>query len=71
MKKIDVIDDPTFKEGDEVVLIEGTYQGTPGTFLRLTKDLGWADINERNGRIRAHPIVWLAHAPKSGRGSAK
>jgi hypothetical protein len=53
-----------FHEGDEVVLAEGTYQGTLGVFLRLTKDPNWADISERNGKIRAHPMIWLAHAPE-------
>ena len=33
-----------FHEGDEVVLAEGTYQGTPGVFLRLREDTAWADI---------------------------
>jgi hypothetical protein len=51
-----------FREGDEVVLAEGTYQGTPGVFLRLREDANWADITERNGSIRSHPVVWLAHS---------
>jgi hypothetical protein len=50
-----------FREGDEVVLAEGTYQGTPGVFLQLKADANWADIKERNGDIRSHPVVWLAH----------
>jgi len=53
---------PAFHEGDEVVLAEGSYQGALGIFLRLKKDVNWADITERNGRIRSHPVVWLAHA---------
>jgi hypothetical protein len=53
---------PVFREGDEVVLAEGTYQGTPGVFLRLRKDANWADIAERNGSIRRHPVAWLAHS---------
>jgi len=40
---------PAFQEGDKVVLAEGTYQGTPGVFLRLREDAAWADITERNG----------------------
>jgi hypothetical protein len=52
---------PTFREGDEVVLAHGTYQGTLGVFLRLKEDVNWADITERNGGIRSHPVVWLAH----------
>jgi hypothetical protein len=51
-----------FREGDEVVLAEGTYQGTPGIFLRLKDDVKWADITERNGTVRSHPVEWLAHA---------
>jgi hypothetical protein len=51
-----------FREGDEVVLAEGTYQGTPGVFLRLRPDIKWADITERGGRIRSHPVAWLAHS---------
>jgi hypothetical protein len=50
-----------FREGDEVVLAEGTYQGTPGVFLKLSADPNWADITERNGDIRSHPVAWLAH----------
>ena len=50
-----------FREGDEVVLAEGTYQGTLGVFLRLRKDVNWADIAERNGNVRSHPVAWLDH----------
>jgi hypothetical protein len=53
---------PTFREGDEVVLAKGSYQGTLGVFLRLKEDTSWADIRERNGAIRSHPVMWLAHA---------
>ncbi len=53
---------PLFQEGDEVVLAIGTYQGTPGVFLRLRQDTAWADITERNGSVRSHPVAWLAHA---------
>jgi hypothetical protein len=28
---------PTFREGDEVVLAKGSYQGTLGVFLRLER----------------------------------
>jgi hypothetical protein len=54
---------PTFREGDEVVLARGSYQGTLGIFLRLKEDINWADVMERNGSVRSHPMVWLAHAP--------
>ena len=53
---------PTFHEGDEVVLVEGTYQGTLGTFVRLRNDVAWADIAECNGAVRSHPVAWLGHA---------
>ncbi|MGC9950264.1 MAG: hypothetical protein ABSF64_28190 [Bryobacteraceae bacterium] len=56
---------PVFHEGDEVVLAIGTYQGTQGVFMRLREDTAWADISERNGSIRSHPVVWLAHAPST------
>lgn len=56
-----------FSEGDDVVLAEGTYQGTVGTFVRLRKDVKWADIKERTGRIRSHPVAWLARLPDSMR----
>ena len=53
---------PEFHEGDEVELAEGTYQGTLGVFLHLHEDVKWADIVERNGTIRSHPVAWLALA---------
>jgi len=54
----------TFREGDEVVLATGSYPGTEGVFVRLKKDVNWADIRERNGEIRSHPVIWLAPAAK-------
>ena len=51
-----------FREGGEVVLAQGTYQGTPGIFPRLRGDVKWADITERNGSISSHPVTWLAHS---------
>lgn len=60
---------PTFQEGDEVVLACGTYPGTLGVFLRLKEDVNWADIRERNGDIRSHPVIWLAHSAKAALGS--
>lgn len=53
---------PVFSEGDEVVLAQGTYTGTPGIFLRSRADAKWADITERSGLVRSHPLEWLAHA---------
>ena len=60
---------PTFHEGDEVVLALGTYQGTLGVFLRLKEDVNWADITERNGMVRSHPVIWLAHSASTIPGS--
>jgi hypothetical protein len=57
---------PVFREGDEAVLIEGTYQGTVGVFVRLKDDIGWADIMERNGEVRIHPVEWLGHVVARG-----
>ena len=50
-----------FKEGDNVVLAEGTYQGTVGVFSRLREDVNWAEIIEPSGAMRCHPVVWLQH----------
>jgi hypothetical protein len=58
---------PEFREGDEVVLAKGTYQGTLGVFLHLREDIEWADIVERNGTIRSHPVAWLALAAGAAR----
>lgn len=55
-------DERPFREGDEVVLAAGSHQGTLGVFLRLRPDANWADITERNGAVRSHPVIWLAHA---------
>jgi hypothetical protein len=52
---------PGFREGDEVVLARGSYQGTLGVFLHLKEDPNWANIRERNGAVRSHPVIWLAH----------
>jgi hypothetical protein len=51
-----------FHEGERVVLAQGTYQGTPGVFLRLGQDPKWAEITEGDGTIRSHPVAWLAHS---------
>jgi hypothetical protein len=56
------LDGPTFREGDDVMLVGGTYQGTSGVFLRLREDVNWADITERNGDVRCHPVAWLVHS---------
>ena len=43
------------------MLAAGSYPGTLGVFLHLTEDVNWAEIRERNGSIRRHPVAWLAH----------
>ena len=45
-----------------VVLYEGLYNGMSGRFLGLRKDTNWADIEERGGQVRSHPVLWLRHA---------
>ena len=54
--------DNVFFEGDQVVLARGPYTGTLGVFLRSRADVKWADITERNGAVRSHPVEWLARA---------
>lgn len=61
--------DPVFREGEQVVLFEGTYQGTTGVFRRLREDANWADITERDGSIRSHPVAWLTHSTGTVPGS--
>ena len=48
------------------MLALGTYQGTLGVFLRLREDVNWADITERSGDVRSHPVMWLAHSANAG-----
>ena len=60
-----------FIEGDEVVLAAGTNQGTLGIFRRLRSDVNWADITERNGNTRSHPVTWLAHSTSATPGFSK
>ena len=50
---------PVFLAGDPVVLARGGNAGTPGIFLNLREDANWADIRERNGKVRMHPMAWL------------
>ena len=53
---------PVFQIGDEVELVKGSHQGTLGVFVGFREDLKWADITERNGEVRSHPVEWLGHA---------
>lgn len=59
-----------FLEGDGVVLARGTYQGTLGVFVHLNADVHWAEITERNGNTRSHPVEWLAHSTSATPGIA-
>lgn len=52
----------SFRQGEDVVLAKGAYQGTRGVFVSFREDRNWADIEEPNGTVRSHPVVWLAHA---------
>ena len=54
--------DPVFQMNDEVILATGPNWGTPGTFRQLRDDPKWADITERDGSVRSHPVEWLAKA---------
>ncbi|MBL8174675.1 MAG: hypothetical protein JNK48_08395 [Bryobacterales bacterium] len=53
---------PVFRQGDEVVLVAGNNEGMTGVFLKLRPDTNWADVADRNGNVRSHPVVWLARA---------
>ena len=44
------------------MLAKGSYQGTLGVFLHVKEDTNLADIRERNGAIRSHPVIWPAHS---------
>ena len=43
------------------MLNNGTYTGTMGVFIRMKDDANWADIKEKNGTVRSHPVIWLMH----------
>ena len=49
-----------FHEGEEIVLVEGTYQGTLGVFVRFRDDVGWAEIAERRVTSEVTPSRGLA-----------
>ena len=52
-----------FQKGDGVSVAKGTYQGTLVVFLNLKDDPTWADVLERNEKVRSHPVEWLEHTP--------
>jgi hypothetical protein len=60
MNSIDSKPKIDFRAGDDVVLALGTYQGTDGVFLGFKADANWANIRERDGSVRCHPVAWLA-----------
>lgn len=51
-----------FRKGDPVVLTGGPNWGTPAIFLGLRSDPKWADLQESNGAVRAHPVEWMSHS---------
>ena len=62
----DESDNRAFREGEEVVLDRGTYQCTPGVFLRPRKGVKWADIPERDGSLWCHPGGMANPLPERG-----
>jgi hypothetical protein len=62
MNSIDPKPKTSFRAGDKVILALGTYQGTDGVFLGFREDANWANIRERDGSVRSHPVAWLAEA---------
>jgi hypothetical protein len=55
-----------FHEGDAICMAKGSYQGTLGIFMCLRSDPAWADLQEPNGLVRAHPVEWMALATPPG-----
>lgn len=51
---------PVFHQGDQVIIAKGNNEGAIGVFLRLRPDTNWAEIADRNGNMRSHPVAWLA-----------
>jgi len=59
----DLVEVPTFRNGDSVVLARGPDQGTVGTFLNYRDDdPAWADILGRNSQVTSHPTEWLEYS---------
>ena len=55
----DAINNPKFRIGDDVILVDGTNKYVRGKFLKLNHDVEWAAIEEGNGRISSHPVEWM------------
>jgi hypothetical protein len=51
---------PDLRFGDPVVVLyQGLYDGMDGRFAGLREDPNWADVEEGDGSVRAHPVLWL------------
>lgn len=49
-----------FRVGDSVVVLyQGLYNGMSGRFVGPREDPNWADVEEPDGSVRAHPVLWL------------
>jgi hypothetical protein len=58
------MNNPEFRNGDKVVLAEGTYQGTPGVFLKLRDEVNWAAMDRlRRRRNRSTLTPMLRQSP--------
>ena len=62
MTDIRIAQEPPFRAGDDVFMPEGPCQGTPGVFLALGEDANWAEIRQRGGAVKRHPVIWMRHA---------
>jgi hypothetical protein len=49
---------PGFREGHEVVLVNGACRDTFGIFPHMREDVKWADLAGRDGGIRSHHVAW-------------
>jgi outer membrane protease len=50
--------DTAFREGEEVVLAKGSYQGTLGVFVGLKEDFNWAN--------NSNSVDWTGRLKHSG-----
>lgn len=65
------LDRNKFRQGGEVVLVRGWYQGTPDIFFRLKGDPAWAQVTEATEPSVSHPVEWLAHSNPSNEGELR
>ncbi len=56
----DATNNPKFRAGDEVVMVEGPHKCVHGIFLELKDDVEWASIKESNGTVSSHPVEWMS-----------